>query len=65
MWLALLLFSLPLTAAEEDQPSQELLEYLGSWEGDTNYWFDPQMLELAALDGAETNDETANEQDDN
>jgi len=62
----LLLSLLPtaLPAADEEQPSLELLEYLGNWEDVEGNWIDPQLLEPAAMNIAESKDEKADKQDD-
>ncbi|KPK40950.1 MAG: hypothetical protein AMJ69_00475 [Gammaproteobacteria bacterium SG8_47] len=49
-------------AASEEPPSIELLEFLGSWEGDDGQWVDPLDL-LATLD--EPDDDGKNEGTDN
>jgi hypothetical protein len=53
-----------LFAAEEEQPSLELLEYLGNWEDSNGNWIDPQMLEPATLNVVEKDDETVDKQKD-
>ncbi len=62
----LLLYLLPLTvnAVEQEPPSMELLEYLGNWEDSNGNWIDPQMLEPTAMRVAESENETANKDDD-
>lgn len=59
--LYLALLSMPLSAEDRVQPSLELLEYLGGWEDAQGNWIDPQ--ELAAVDTAEKQDETGDEQE--
>lgn len=61
----LLLSLLPagMYAAEEEQPSLELLEYLGNWEDSNGNWIDPQMLEPAMLKVVEKEDEISDRQE--
>ncbi len=61
--LLLTLLSLTLHA-EEEQPSMELLEYLGNWEDANGSWIDPQLLEPGVIKVAEENDDTTDRQDD-
>lgn len=63
--LALLLLSPPLVAEEEAAPPLELLEYLGGWEDEQGNWLDPLTLYGAALELAQAESETNDEQDDN
>lgn len=63
-YFALVLFAaMPVfvTAAEEAEPSLELLEYLGEWQDGEGHEIDPQALALVQLnarpDGGETDDE--------
>lgn len=62
----LLLTLLPSTlcAVEEEQPSLELLEYLGNWEDANGSWIDPQLLLPAVEKDAESDDEKIDEQND-
>ncbi len=62
----LLLTLLPSTlcAAEEEQPSLELLEYLGNWEDANGSWIDPQLLLPAVKKDAESDDERIDKQND-
>ncbi|MFO7594316.1 MAG: hypothetical protein R6X15_09775 [Pseudomonadota bacterium] len=63
--LALLLLSPPLAAEDREQPSLELLEYLGGWEDEEGNWLDPVTLGAADLKLAQRESETDDEQDDN
>lgn len=58
---AVLLFAAE-TGANEEPPSVELLEFLGSWEDDNGQWIDP--LELLPAEN-EPGDESNNEVTDN
>jgi hypothetical protein len=50
-WLLLALLPLGAAfAAEEEQPSMELLEFLGSWETKDGEWLDPVSMLSALLD---------------
>lgn len=61
----LLLTLLPSTlCAEEQQPSLELLEYLGNWEDANGSWIDPQLLLPAEMKVAESDDEKDDKQND-
>jgi endonuclease/exonuclease/phosphatase (EEP) superfamily protein YafD len=42
--LGLLPLALPATAAEDEQPSMELLEFLGDWQTQDGEWIDPITL---------------------
>jgi len=61
--LMLSLLTAGVFAAEEEQPSLELLEYLGNWEDSNGDWIDPQMLEPATLSVVEKEDETSDRQE--
>ncbi len=50
--------------AEEEQPSLELLEYLGNWEDANGSWVDPQLLLPAVKKDAESDDERIDKQND-
>jgi hypothetical protein len=49
-WLLLVLLPLAASAAEDEQPSMELLEFLGSWETKDGEWLDPVSMLSALLD---------------
>lgn len=59
--LVVALLSQPLLAEDTEQPSLELLEYLGRWEDKQGNWLDPRTLAVAALDGAQIENETGDE----
>lgn len=59
--LVVALLSQPLFAEDNEQPSLELLEYLGRWEDKQGNWLDPRTLEVAALDGKQIKNETGDE----
>jgi len=54
------LIGTPATATDEEQPSLELLEFLGEWSDGEDGWLDPSELEGMELPEQERdNDETA------
>ena len=54
------LLGTPLSATEQEQPSLELLEFLGDWAMDDDGWLDPIEIEGMELPEQEReNDETA------
>lgn len=64
VWLLFVLLPSIVCATEDtQQPSLELLEYLGNWEDVNGNWIDPQLLEPAVMKIAESEDETADKQD--
>ena len=44
-WIFFCLLSTPLSAAEQEQPSLELLEFLGEWTMGDDGWLDPIEFE--------------------
>ena len=51
LFMSFLFYSLALVAAEEEAPSLDLLEFLGSFTPEKGDWIDPMQLEeMATMD---------------
>lgn len=58
------IFSQPLYAEESDPPSLELLEFLGSRDGEMIEWADPSVVASMTADDAEREDGRGDKQED-
>ena len=54
------LIGIPVMATEQEQPSLELLEFLGEWSDGEDGWLDPnELAEMELPEKERDNDETA------